>query len=125
MGIFFIEFFRSLKSPTKHLLGRTTLFFFYLLLGALVFQAIESGAEKGNKRRFESIKEQFVYKYRITNSDFKLLVEEIEKAVDGGYLNADYDRWNFIGSLLFTSTVVTTIGRYSFATVFQCIDYKI
>ena len=113
MGIFFIEFFRSLKSPTKHLLGLTTLFFFYLLLGAVVFQAIESGAEKDEKLRYIAVKEQLVRKYRITDTDFDLLVDEIEKAVDGGYLKADYDRWNFVGSLLFTSTVVTTIGKFS------------
>lgn len=112
MGVFFIEFLRSLKKPTKYMLGRTLLFFIYLIFGALVFQAIESGAENGRKQQLESIKEQVTRKYGISDTDLKLLIDEIEMAVDGGYLKADYDRWNFAGSLLFTSTIVTTIGMF-------------
>lgn len=113
MGVFFLNFLRALKGPTKNLLLRTTLFFVYLLFGAAVFQTIESGEERREKHHFDIVRQNFKEKYNISEKEMARLFMEISKAVDEGYFDVNYDRWSFAGSLFFTGTVVTTIGEYN------------
>jgi len=112
MGVFFLNFLRALKGPTKNLLLRTTLFFVYLLFGAAVFQTIESGEERREKHHFELVRQNLKEKYNISEKEMANLFMEISKAVDEGYFDVNYDRWSFAGSLFFTGTVVTTIGKF-------------
>lgn len=111
MGVFFLNFLRALKGPTKNLVLRTTLFLVYLLFGAAVFQTIESGAEHKEIHHFDKIQQQMKEKYNISDAEMNHLFEEISKAIDDGYFDVGYDRWSFAGSLFFSGTVVTTIGK--------------
>ena len=121
MGVFFLNFLRALKGPTKNLVLRTTLFLVYLLFGAAVFQTIESGAERREVHHFDEVQQQMKEKYNISEDDLSQLFVEISRAIDEGYFDIGYDRWSFAGSLFFTGTVVTTIGKYylRFCTIFQ------
>ena len=111
MGVFFLNFLRALKGPTKNLVLRTTLFLVYLLFGAAVFQTIESGAEHKEIHHFDKVQQQMREKYNISDAEMNHLFEEISKAIDDGYFDVGYDRWSFAGSLFFSGTVVTTIGK--------------
>lgn len=111
MGVFFLNFLRALKGPTKNLLLRTTLFFVYLLFGAAVFQTIESGEERREQHHFDVVRKNMKEKYNISDADMSGFFKEISKAIDEGYFDVNYDRWSFTGSLFFTGTVVTTIGK--------------
>jgi len=111
MGVFFLNFFRSLKAPTKNLLLRTTLFFVYLLFGGALFQTIESGAEKKEKLHFDQVRQTITSKYNISEHDMAEFFVEINKAIEEGYFDVEYDRWSFAGSVFFSGTVVTTIGK--------------
>lgn len=115
MGVFFLNFLRALKGPTKNLVLRTTLFLVYLLFGAAVFQTIESGAEHKEIHHFDKVQQQMKEKYNISDAEMNHLFEEISKAIDDGYFDVGYDRWSFAGSLFFSGTVVTTIGKRNWA----------
>lgn len=110
MGVFFLNFLRALKGPTKNLVLRTTLFLVYLLFGAAVFQTIESGAEHREIHHFDKVQKNMKEKYNISDEEMSNFFTEISKAIDDGYFDVAYDRWSFAGSLFFTGTVVTTIG---------------
>lgn len=110
MGVFFLNFLRALKGPTKNLVLRTTLFLVYLLFGAAVFQTIESGAEHREIHHFDKVQQRMKEKYNISDDEMHIFFTEISKAIDDGYFDVAYDRWSFAGSLFFTGTVVTTIG---------------
>lgn len=114
MGVFFLNFLRALKGPTKNLVLRTTLFLVYLLFGAAVFQTIESGAEHREIHHFDKVQKNMKEKYNISDEEMSNFFTEISKAIDDGYFDVAYDRWSFAGSLFFTGTVVTTIGEYKF-----------
>lgn len=114
MGVFFLNFLRALKGPTKNLVLRTTLFLVYLLFGAAVFQTIESGAEHREIHHFDKVQKNMKEKYNISDEEMSNFFTEISKAIDDGYFDVAYDRWSFAGSLFFTGTVVTTIGKYKF-----------
>lgn len=119
MGVFFLNFLRALKGPTKNLVLRTTLFLVYLLFGAAVFQTIESGAEHREIHHFDKVQQQMKEKYNISDDEMNNFFTEVSKAIDDGYFDVAYDRWSFAGSLFFTGTVVTTIGKYK-RLVFSC-----
>lgn len=87
------------------------LFFSYIVLGALIFQALEAKNEESERVDMTSTKEKFKKKYNITDKDMKVFMKKIEQVVDHGYSEKWVKRWSLLGSLFFAGTVVTTIGK--------------
>ncbi|XP_071510505.1 two pore potassium channel protein sup-9-like [Diadema antillarum] len=80
--------------------------FIYLLLGAAVFDALESRSEEKQKNELEFIQKQIKQNYNMTDEDFNNLENTIIKLVPH---NAGV-QWKFAGSFFFCMTVITTIG---------------
>ena len=112
MGVFFINWFTQLKGPTWNLLLRTVIFTVYLVFGALMFKLIESNQGVKEKHDFQRRKAVFQEMYNINETAFKAFVDEVRRAVDDGYFDVEFERWSFFGSLFFTATVLTTIGKW-------------
>ena len=106
-----MNWLNALQGPTRNLLLRTTLFVLYLLAGSAVFQALESRQAVKERQRFENVKYYMKTSYGINDSDLNKFITEVKEALDDGIYEVDYDRWCFMGSLFFTATVITTIGK--------------
>lgn len=100
-----------LAPGSKHLFFLMALFFSYILLGALIFQALEAKNEDVERVDMTVTKEKFRKKYNITNEDMKTFMKKIEEVVDHGYSEKWVKRWTLLGSVFFAGTVVTTIGK--------------
>ena len=114
MGVFFINWITQLPGPTKNLLLRTAIFLAYLLLGAVIFKTLESTQGAKEQNQFRIRKRLFQKTYGINDTVFEDFVEEVRRAVDDGYFDVEFDRWSFFGSVFFTATVLTTIGKSDF-----------
>ncbi|XP_062863775.1 potassium channel subfamily K member 3 [Trichomycterus rosablanca] len=78
----------------------------YLLIGAGVFDALESKQEKSQRRKLDYRKFQLVSRYNLSRNDF----EQIEKVVLQLKPHKAGVQWKFAGSFYFAITVITTIG---------------
>ncbi|RXN21165.1 potassium channel subfamily K member 15-like protein [Labeo rohita] len=80
--------------------------FSYLLVGAAVFDALESETESARKRILEQKRNDMKRKYRFTEDDYR----EIERVVLQAEPHRAGRQWKFAGSFYFAITVITTIG---------------
>nr|KAG5710845.1 hypothetical protein BaRGS_026996 [Batillaria attramentaria] len=80
--------------------------FTYLLVGAAVFDALESEFEAENKEVLESKEELLVQRYNISKEDLKELRDNMIRLVP--YKAGT--QWKFAGAFYFALTVITTIG---------------
>ncbi|GAA6096567.1 potassium channel subfamily K member 3 [Tachysurus ichikawai] len=78
----------------------------YLLIGAGVFDALESKQEKTQRRKLDYRKFQLMSRYNLSRNDF----EQIEKVVLLLKPHKAGVQWKFAGSFYFAITVITTIG---------------
>ncbi|KAK7502907.1 hypothetical protein BaRGS_00005856, partial [Batillaria attramentaria] len=79
--------------------------FTYLLVGAAVFDALESEFEAENKEVLESKEELLVQRYNISKEDLKELRDNMIRLVP--YKAGT--QWKFAGAFYFALTVITTI----------------
>lgn len=79
----------------------------YLLVGAAVFDALESETESSRKKILEQKLNELKKKYGFTEDDYK----EIERVVLQSEPHRAGRQWKFAGSFYFAITVITTIGK--------------
>uniref|UniRef100_K7FBV4 Potassium channel subfamily K member 16-like n=1 Tax=Pelodiscus sinensis TaxID=13735 RepID=K7FBV4_PELSI len=89
----------------------------YLLLGAIVFRALEKNAEKEQKMAVIQMKEAFLQNFtRLTAADVEQFVKNLTEAVQRGVYpvgnesQTELSNWDFSNSFFFVGTVVSTIG---------------
>ncbi|XP_076012981.1 potassium channel subfamily K member 9-like [Genypterus blacodes] len=78
----------------------------YLLIGAAVFDALESASETSKKKQLEQRLDELKQKYGFTVEDYM----EIERVVLLSEPHRAGRQWKFAGSFYFAITVITTIG---------------
>lgn len=79
----------------------------YLVVGAAVFETLESKQEKNHKRKLDARKSELMRKYNLTKENF----EELEHVVVQLKPHKAGVQWKFAGSFYFAITVITTIGE--------------
>ncbi|KAM8916169.1 potassium channel subfamily K member 3 [Spinachia spinachia] len=78
----------------------------YLVVGAAVFETLESKEEKTHKRRLDSRRHELMRKYNLSRENF----EELDHVVLQLKPHKAGVQWKFAGSFYFAITVITTIG---------------
>ena len=81
--------------------------FTYLLVGAAVFDALESDNEMQQRHLVGNLQNKLMDKYNISWEDYHILESLIVKSIPhrAGY------QWKFPGAFYFSTTVITTIGE--------------
>ncbi|KAH3740806.1 two pore potassium channel protein sup-9-like [Dreissena polymorpha] len=95
-----------MKKQNTRTLALIVCTFTYLLVGAAVFDALESETEKKKSRDYFNEEQSIRTKYNMTDVDFNLLRRNIIQSVP--YKAGT--QWKFAGAFYFALTVITTIG---------------
>ncbi|XP_076132605.1 potassium channel subfamily K member 15 [Alosa pseudoharengus] len=95
-----------MKKQNVRTLSLILCMFSYLLVGAAVFDALESESESSRKRILEQKRSEMKRKYRFSEDDYR----EIERVVLQAEPHRAGRQWKFAGSFYFAITVITTIG---------------
>uniref|UniRef100_A0A3P9JBN0 Potassium channel, subfamily K, member 15 n=1 Tax=Oryzias latipes TaxID=8090 RepID=A0A3P9JBN0_ORYLA len=95
-----------MKKQNVRTLSLILCMFSYLLVGAAVFDALESETESARRRILEQKRNEMRKKYRFSEDDYR----EIERVVLQAEPHRAGRQWKFAGSFYFAITVITTIG---------------
>ncbi|XP_061698930.1 potassium channel subfamily K member 15 isoform X2 [Syngnathoides biaculeatus] len=95
-----------MKKQNVRTLSLILCMFSYLLVGAAVFDALESETESSRRRVLEHKRSEMKKKYRFSEEDYR----EIERVVLQAEPHRAGRQWKFAGSFYFAITVITTIG---------------
>ena len=79
----------------------------YLLIGAVIFQALEKENEQREKTRLKDEIASLQRKYNISNEGIISLKEIFERP----YATKEIETWSFGNAFVFAGTVVTTVGE--------------
>nr|CAD7452016.1 unnamed protein product [Timema tahoe] len=80
--------------------------FTYLLVGAAVFDALESDTEKRRWEALQDIENMVIKKYNISEDDFRVMETVVLKTEP----HKAGQQWKFAGAFYYATTVLTTIG---------------
>ncbi|XP_044735013.1 two pore potassium channel protein sup-9 [Chrysoperla carnea] len=80
--------------------------FTYLLIGAAVFDALESDTEKKHKDALQAIESKVIRKYNISAEDYRIMETIVLKTEP----HKAGQQWKFTGAFYYATTVLTTIG---------------
>lgn len=105
-----------MKAGTRDILIRFTLVALFLLIGAAVFQVLESTtdprelelAEDADKATLEKMRTNL--SVNMSKEEFDDLVNKLHKFQEDHHQRASSYDWTFYASLYFSSSVITTIG---------------
>lgn len=81
--------------------------FTYLLVGAAVFDALESDHEMREEEKLKAEEIRIKGKYNISNEDYR----QLELVILQSEPHRAGVQWKFAGSFYFAITVITTIGK--------------
>lgn len=81
--------------------------FTYLLVGAAIFDALESEHEVIQKQTLGKVEKMLKKKYNMSDEDFRVLTTVVIKSVP----HKAGVQWKFEGAFYFATTVLTTIGK--------------
>ncbi|XP_046851009.1 potassium channel subfamily K member 4-like [Xenia sp. Carnegie-2017] len=98
------------QAPSSSMIVQLVVFFCYLIFGALVFQALEIENETRERQLLLNSRDDLQRRYNVSNEDLRRFVQLVQAIADQGFSDEWVNRWNFIGALFFSGTVVTTIG---------------
>ena len=101
-----------MKKETKRLIVRGTFFVLYLALGMVAFRLLESTNEQLGMLKAKKAVDHMLIKYNISDKEMREFVEIITEAESWGYSTGWLEKWSFTGSLFFSGTVITTIGKF-------------
>jgi len=100
-----------MKKETRRLLVRTLLFLFYLAAGMTVFRYLESQNETIERLKAQEDIEQMRKRFNVSVVEMQQFVDIIQRAASHGFLSNWVEKWSYTGSLFFSGTVITTIGK--------------
>ncbi|XP_048085724.1 potassium channel subfamily K member 9 [Alosa alosa] len=100
------RFLVAMKRQNVRTLSLIICTFTYLLVGAAVFDALESDYEMREKEQLEAEEKRLQGKYNISEDDYRKLETIIMEAEP----HRAGVQWKFAGSFYFAITVITTIG---------------
>ena len=111
----------ELEVNTKIALVRLFLFTVYVLVGAAVFQALESSHQSEEIAKIRTIRKKIVQKYNIADEDVLQWAQTYQANEPPGK-EAEFMEWTFGNALVFAMVVVTTIGKLTYIAADYCIE---
>ena len=79
----------------------------YLLVGAAIFDALESNTEDFLRKKYKTTEDSMLRSYNITRTEYL----ELEDIVIKYQPHKAGAQWKFPGAFYFSLTVITTIGK--------------